>query len=116
MRRLVSRIKGSSERGAAGVTVAVMMLVLIGAGAMAVDVGQIYAERAQLQNGADSGALAVARSCDPGPCTASLATPLANANSNDGSSDAVVDLSVAGKVTVTTTPDPAWHNVSHLSG
>ncbi|UTT68504.1 pilus assembly protein [Arthrobacter sp. DNA4] len=103
MRRLRNpRVKDSREHGAAGVVVAVMMLVLIGAGAMAVDVGQIYAERAQLQNGADAGALAVARSCDPGPCTASLAAPLANANSNDGSSDAVVDLSVAGKVTVTT--------------
>ena len=40
-----------------------MMLVLIGAGAMAVDVGQIYAERAQLQNAADAGAMAVAKQC-----------------------------------------------------
>lgn len=93
---------GSSERGAAGVTVAVMMLVLIGTGAVAVDVGQIYAERAQLQNGADAGAMAVAKSCDPGPCTSSLAGPLANANSNDAESDASVDLKVAGQVTVTT--------------
>ncbi|MCD5341622.1 Tad domain-containing protein [Arthrobacter sp. AK04] len=83
-------------------TVAVMMVVLIGVGAVAVDVGQIYAERAQLQNGADAGALAVAESCDPGPCTTSLAGPLANANSNDGLSDATVDLSVTGQVTVTT--------------
>lgn len=101
MRRL-ARTKESSERGVAGVIVAVMMLVLIGAGAMAVDVGQIYAERAQLQNGADSGAMAVARSCKPGPCTSSLAGPLANSNSNDNESDASVDLSVAGQVTVTT--------------
>lgn len=101
MRRL-ARTTESSERGAAGVIVAVMMLVLIGAGAMAVDVGQIYAERAQLQNGADSGAMAVARSCKPGPCSPSLAGPLANSNSNDNASDASVDLSVAGQVTVTT--------------
>lgn len=100
--RRVARTKESSERGAAGVIVAVMMLVLIGAGAMAVDVGQIYAERAQLQNGADSGALAVARSCKPGPCSSSLAGPLANSNSNDNASNASVDLSVAGQVTVTT--------------
>jgi Flp pilus assembly protein TadG len=104
MWRLIKNRKkiGSNEKGAAGVTVAVMMLVLIGAGALAVDVGQIYAERAQLQNGADAGALAVAASCKPGPCKASLAGPLANANSNDGTSDAAVDLSIAGQVTVTT--------------
>ncbi|MDQ0147898.1 MULTISPECIES: TadE/TadG family type IV pilus assembly protein [Pseudarthrobacter] len=103
--RWLTRIQddpGSRESGVAGVMVAVMMLVLIGAGAMAVDVGQIYAERAQLQNGADAGALAVAKSCSPGPCVATLAGPLANANSNDGASDAAVDLSVAGQVTVTT--------------
>lgn len=103
MRRLRnSRIKDSSERGAAGVVVAVMMLVLIGAGAMAVDVGQIYAERAQLQNGADSGAIAVARSCEHSACDPSLANALANSNSNDNASNATVDLSVPGQVTVTT--------------
>lgn len=102
MRRIVIHTD-PSERGAAGVMVSVMMLVLIGAGAMAVDVGQIYAERAQLQNGADAGALAVARSCEVGSCNSSLATGLANANSNDGTSDVKsVDLSVAGQVTVTT--------------
>lgn len=104
MRRLSAKATPytSSERGAAGVTVAVMMLVLIGAGAVAVDVGQIYAERAQLQNGADAGALAVAASCEPGPCNPSFAAPLADANSNDDASDAVVDLAVPGQVTVRT--------------
>jgi hypothetical protein len=95
--------RNSDERGVAGVIVAVMMLVLIGAGAMAVDVGQIYAERAQLQNGADSGALAVARSCKHSLCDPTLANGLANANSNDNASNSTVDLSVAGQVTVTTT-------------
>jgi len=93
----------SRERGAAGVLVAVMMLVLIGAGAVAVDVGQIYSERAQLQNGADAGALAVAHSCEAGSCAPSLAGPLANSNSNDGASTASVDMTVEGQVTVTTT-------------
>lgn len=90
------------ERGAAGVTVAVMMLVLIGAGAMAVDVGQIYAERSQLQNGADAGALAVAKSCEQGSCAPALADGLANSNSNDAASTASVDFSVSNQVTVTT--------------
>lgn len=104
MWRLVKRARATdpNERGAAGVTVAVMMLVLIGAGAMAVDVGQIYAERAQLQNGADAGAMAVALSCKDGPCATALADGLANTNSNDAASKAVVDLTVPGQVTVTT--------------
>jgi hypothetical protein len=96
------------ERGAAGVLVAVMMLVLIGAGALAVDVGQIYAERAQLQNGADAGALAVAKACHESGCSQaeaeSIAGPLADANSNDGQSNVFeVDLSVPNQVTVRTT-------------
>ena len=97
-----ARVAGSGERGVAGVAVAVMMLVLIGAGAMAVDVGQIYSERAQLQNGADAGALAVALSCKQGTCNSALANGLANSNSNDAASTAAVDLSQAGLVTVTT--------------
>lgn len=105
MRRLTRLAKPEdSERGVAGVIVAVMMVVLIGAGAVAVDVGQIYVERSQLQNGADAGALAVAKSCQAGSCNSSVANGLANANSNDGASDVkTVDLSVAGQVTVTTT-------------
>jgi hypothetical protein len=103
MWRLTKKAKvEDGERGAAGVTVAVMMLVLIGAGAMAVDVGQIYAERSQLQNGADAGALAVAKSCEQGACAPALADGLANSNSNDAASNASVDLSVPGQVTVTT--------------
>ncbi|WP_024367150.1 TadE/TadG family type IV pilus assembly protein [Arthrobacter sp. TB 26] len=103
MRRLIGCTDPQdTERGAAGVIVGLTMMALIGVGAVAVDVGQIYAERAQLQNGADAGALAVARSCATGPCTSALAGPLANANSNDNASAASVDLSVAGQVTVTT--------------
>ncbi|SDL51285.1 pilus assembly protein TadG-related protein [Arthrobacter sp. ok362] len=97
------------ERGATGVLLAVMMLVLIGAGAMAVDVGQIYAERAQLQNAADAGALAVAQQCHRTPATCSQANALlwakdlSGGNSNDGVTNVdSVDLSVTGQVTVTT--------------
>ena len=104
MRRLINRTKSTSsgESGAAGVVVAVMMLVLVGAGAVAVDVGQIYSERAQLQNGADAGALAVALSCKQSTCITTLADNLANSNSNDAASTAAVDLAVPGLVTVTT--------------
>lgn len=100
--------KQSQERGAAGVTVALLLLVLIGAGAMAVDVGQIYVERAELQNGADAGALAAAQICaKDGGCSQSAAeaaaAPLANGNARDNASTVKsVDLSVANRVTVTT--------------
>lgn len=106
MRRLKNGV--DKERGAAGVLVAVMMLVLMGAGAIAVDVGQIYAERAQLQNAADAGAMAAARRCyDAGGCTGSQATSwaaeLTGPNSNDGASNiASVNLSVSRQITVVT--------------
>jgi Flp pilus assembly protein TadG len=107
MRRLKNS-RTDSERGAAAVLVAVMMLVLIGAGALAVDVGQIYAERAQLQNAADAGAIAVAQACHATGCTQSeaetIAQDLADSNSNDTSSNVLqVDMSVANQVTVRTT-------------
>lgn len=96
------------EQGAVGILAAVMTMVLIGAGAIAVDVGQIYAERAQLQNAADAGALAVVQACYATGCTQAeadtIAASLANGNSNDAQSNvAEVDLSVANQVTVRTT-------------
>ncbi|MCO4275095.1 Tad domain-containing protein [Pseudarthrobacter sp. HLT3-5] len=99
--------KTDNQRGAAGVTVAVTMLVLIGAGAMAVDVGQIYSERAQLQNGADAGAIAVVQACYKTGCSQaeadSIAATLADANANDAGSNVLeVDLSVPNQVTVRT--------------
>ena len=106
MRRL--RRVTDKERGATGVLVAVMMLVLIGAGAMAVDVGQIYAERAQLQNAADAGAMAAAQQCHSTPtdCSAnalSWAQDMTGGNSNDGATTVdSVDLSVPNQVTVVT--------------
>lgn len=114
MRRL-SR-GGNRERGATGVLAAVMMLALIGAGALAVDVGQIYAERAQLQNAADAGALAVAQQCHrtPAACTPAQATlwakELTGGNSNDGATDVdSVDLSEKDKVTVVTSTRSGSH-------
>lgn len=120
MQRLGNRLE-TGEQGAAGVLVAVMMLVLLGAGALAVDTGQIYAERAQLQNGADASALAVMDLCSgSGGCTQpnadSVATALADSNSNDGKSTVhSVDLSIAGQVTVTTSTKDGATNAGFLS-
>jgi Flp pilus assembly protein TadG len=76
------------DRGAIGVLIAVLIAggVLLGIGALAVDVGQLYSERAQLQNGADAGALAVAKTCAQGSCSAAAAQFYANRNSADGTS------------------------------
>ncbi|HEU5182833.1 MAG TPA: pilus assembly protein TadG-related protein [Candidatus Polarisedimenticolia bacterium] len=46
------------EKGATMVFVALVMLVLIGAAALAIDAGVLYTARTQCQNAADSGALA----------------------------------------------------------
>ncbi|MFE6964544.1 pilus assembly protein TadG-related protein [Agromyces sp. NPDC057679] len=62
MHRMIRRVKGD-EQGASAVLVGLMIFVLIGFGAVAVDVGAMYSERAQLQNAADAGALAAAQYC-----------------------------------------------------
>ena len=92
MRRLIRRVK-REERGAVAIIVALSMTGLIGFTAIAVDVGAMYVERAQLQNGADAAALAVAQQCaidkncaDPAAQSAKVpvAQGLANQNANDG--------------------------------
>jgi Flp pilus assembly protein TadG len=72
------------EQGAIGVLVAVLVAggVLFGMGALVIDVGQLYQNRAELQNGADAGALAVAKSCVAGLCTPTIASTYANANAS----------------------------------
>jgi Flp pilus assembly protein TadG len=91
MRRLSRRFR--EERGATAVLVAFLMLPLIGCLAISVDVGSLYSERAQLQNGADAAALAVATSC--AKHLASCATPqgvattIADQNAIDGTTTAL---------------------------
>ncbi|MCA4135126.1 TadE/TadG family type IV pilus assembly protein [Arthrobacter sp. M4] len=120
MRWVKRRLTDNPERGAAGVMVAVMLLVLIGAGAMAVDVGEIYSERAELQNGADAGALSAASLCSKTTgCTQasanSAANTYANANAKDSASNVQsVDLSVAGQVTVVTSTKDGTSNAGFL--
>lgn len=74
------------DRGAIGALVAVLVGggVLVAMGALVVDVGRLYQERAELQNGADAAALAVAQSCAAGNCTPGIAATYADANSSHG--------------------------------
>ncbi|MEP6648392.1 MAG: Tad domain-containing protein [Lapillicoccus sp.] len=56
------------DRGAAALIVTVLFAsgVLLGCAALTVDVGQLYSERRQLQNGADAAALSLAQICAAG--------------------------------------------------
>lgn len=92
------------------VMVALLTVILLGSVAIAVDVGAIYSERAQLQSGADAAAIGVAQECArkaPDPLctpTSPLATDLANQNALDGMSK-VFSIGLdktAQKVSVTT--------------
>ena len=128
MRRLARTAavdNNENERGVIAPLTALLMVVLMGFGALAVDVGAMYSERAQLQNGADSAALAIAQACEKvastAPCAAdqkAQAAPFANGNALDGSSN-VVSATVAttgttGTVDVTT-ETPAGAGGEHFS-
>jgi Flp pilus assembly protein TadG len=102
--RRIARLRDDEQReeGAVALIVAILfgLGVILGMAALTVDVGRLYAERRQLQNGADSAALAVAqdaaRNCSTGACLPSTrAQSYANANSADGAS-AVVEICGAG--------------------
>lgn len=81
-------VSDGKEHGATTLIVAMLLVVLLGFAALAVDVGALYAEKAQLQNGADSAALAIAGDCAAGNCgsTSVTASQFANGNANDGAS------------------------------
>ena len=83
MRRL------NDDEGATAVLVAIVLVVLIGIAAMVVDVGALWSERRQLQNGADAGSLAIAQMCAGGSCSgyATEAQSYADDNSNDNASN-----------------------------
>ena len=108
MRRIAK--KADREHGGIAVIVALLMVVLLGFAAIAVDVGMLYSERAQLQNGSDSAALMVAQKCAKNAAdencstSAPLAAGLANGNALDGKSAVkYIALDKDGRtVTVTT--------------
>ncbi|VXB11807.1 TadE/TadG family type IV pilus assembly protein [Arthrobacter sp. 8AJ] len=113
MRRLIGKPRTAQhgERGAISVIVAILLVTLLGFVAIAVDVGRIYSERAQLQSGADASAIGLAQSCARNPKSAGCVSPftlagsLANQNALDGMSNVYnIQLdTTAGTVTVTTT-------------
>jgi Flp pilus assembly protein TadG len=88
----------ASDRGVAAVYVTLLLGsgVLLGMGALVVDIGNLYAEREQLRSGADAAALKVAQACaaaGPAGCAdsaAGLAARYADANAADNASDVPV--------------------------
>lgn len=108
--RWIAAARVDRERGGIAVVVALLMVVLLGFAAIAIDVGKLYSERAQLQNGSDAAAFMVAQKCaknsaDENCSTAApLATGLANGNALDGKSsvNSIALDKTAGTVTVTT--------------
>jgi Flp pilus assembly protein TadG len=105
MRRVTRALRRGDDRGAAAALVAVLLSsgVLIGMAALSVDVGRLYAERRQVQNGADAAALAVAKSCAAlTTCTTSTGG-IANLNANDGVTT-VLFVCGAGRASLTACP------------
>ncbi|SDY90869.1 Putative Flp pilus-assembly TadE/G-like [Micromonospora pattaloongensis] len=94
----LSRIRRPSDadRGAVTTTVAIVLGcgVLLGMAAIVVDVGRLYAEREQLQSGADAAVWAMAEECvrTPADCTdrSPTAARYANANAADGAATVAV--------------------------
>jgi Flp pilus assembly protein TadG len=90
LRGRLDRARAEAERGAAATVVALLVGggVALGMAALTVDVGALYAERRQVQNGADAAALAVANDCaSTATCPASpngLARTMADGNATDG--------------------------------
>lgn len=82
----------SNERGGVSVIVAVALVALLGFAAIVIDVGALYAERAELQSGSDAAALAIAQDCAVGACGVPSATAQTFANSNAKDNAANVDM------------------------
>ncbi|HEX2782346.1 MAG TPA: pilus assembly protein TadG-related protein [Ilumatobacteraceae bacterium] len=84
-----SLTKRGDDEGMILLWVGLSMTVLLGVGALTIDLGALYVERRQLQNGADAAALAIAYNCATGDTCGSVmttATKLADDNSNDHAS------------------------------
>ena len=112
--RSVSRAARSDDRGAVLVWVAISLIVLLGMGAMVLDVGALYQERRELQNGADAAALAVAKDCAAGDCQDEFGTAdnYADENANDDASNVPLVCGDGPGLSACPTPPPGAGGVS----
>jgi Flp pilus assembly protein TadG len=92
------------ERGAVAVVVALLMVPLLGFGAIGVDVAGMWWEKQQLRTGADAGALAIADACGRGLVAcgtpSGIAQQLAAENHPRGPVTGSVESISSGRVTV----------------
>lgn len=109
----MQRLMREGDDGAVAVVVAVMLVALVGVGALVLDIGSLYAERRQLQNASDASALAVAQDCptttlcDTSTSATGLAGRYANANSNDGTSTVTEVCGVGANLSPCSPSSPA---------
>ncbi|MEU4239853.1 pilus assembly protein TadG-related protein [Actinoplanes sp. NPDC026619] len=109
---LWGRKRRDSDHGAVATVIATLMAggVLLGMGALVIDVGQLYVEREQLQTGADAASMAVALSCIRGnTCTsaAQTATAVSYASKNAGG-----DKKADAQICINNTGCPATWNTA----
>lgn len=97
------------ERGAVAVTVALLMVPILGFAAISIDVAAMWSQQQTLRVGTDAAALALAQACAKNSCDsnpAQAATDLITANYGAGATSAVVSPSpltpTSGTVTVRT--------------
>lgn len=114
--------KDDAERGVVAPITALLMVALLGMAAFAIDVGTMYSEHAQLQNGADASALAIAQACaknaGSGDCTgpAAAATSLAGGNALDGTSNVpVASVNLGARTVEVTTQSRDTSGNNHFS-
>lgn len=79
----------TKDRGASMVVIAILLVALIGFAGLAVDAGALYAERTELQKGAEAAVLAIAEDCGHGtrPCDVPTATGTAESYIDDNARD-----------------------------
>ncbi len=80
------------DRGASAVLIVILLVPIFGMAAIGVDVGMLYYERSQLQNAADSAALAVATKCSVNRCPSSGNTAIAASFAVGNAKDAAVAI------------------------
>lgn len=108
--------RAKEENGVIAPVTALLMVALLGMAAFAIDTAMLYSEHAQLQNGADASALAIAESCAGGLHLATCQKDLANANALAGANavDGFTEV-VSSKVKTGTTGGTVDVEVQSLS-
>lgn len=99
MPRLTRCTPDEDQRGSVAILVAILMLVLVGLAAVAVEGGQMMTDKSRTQDAADAAAIAVAARCAAGDCGDISQTASGYAAGN-GAQTAAVNV-VGNSVTVT---------------